>query len=518
MRARLLLTVSILLALSTACSRDEPAAPAAAPAAAGDTTAATPPADAAPVAQERIFRPEELDQMLAPVALYPDSLLAQVLMASTYPGDVAEAVTWSKANPDAKGDSAIVSVQGQPWDPSVQSLVAFPQVVAMLGQDPPWVQRLGDAFLAQPEDVMDSVQRLRHKAQDAGTLASNEYLAVSSEPAPPPAAGDPGYVEGAEAYSAGSDTTIIIEPATETVYVPAYDPTTAYGTWAYPSYPPVYYPPAYGWYPGQALWTGLAFGAGIAIADGLWGDCDWDGGDVDIDVDRYNNINVNDIDRTSNRWEHNANNRDGTPYRDQRSREQFSNRLEGSDRRSEFRGDDPARAQARDQARQSMEGRGLESARTSGEARDRARDASAQQPSLADRGGARDGVAGGDRAGDRAGGGNFSGVGGTQDRQRAAADYERQRAQGGGLQPSTSNRQSRDTARTSQPQRSSAFSGASRPQQSRQQYDRGRSSYDASQRHSGGSRSSAGRQTTRSAPSRSSGGRSGGSRGGGRRG
>src|SRR5688500_1470982 len=170
----------------------------------------------------------------------------------------------------------------------------------MLGQDPAWVQRLGDAFLAQPEDVMDAVQRLRHKAQTAGTLASNEYMTVTAQPADEPPPPPPPPVEaGAEpvyddyAYEAGSDTTIIIEPSSETVYVPSYDPAPAYGAWSYPYYPPPYYPPAYGWYPGQGLMTGLAWGAGIAIADGLWGDCDWNGGDVDIDVDSFNNINVN---------------------------------------------------------------------------------------------------------------------------------------------------------------------------------------------------------------------------------
>jgi hypothetical protein len=96
--------------------------------------------------QAAVFTQEQLDQMLAPIALYPDPLLAQVLMASTYPGEVAEAVTWSKAHPDAKGDDAVKQVASQPWDPSVQALVAFPQVLATLGQDPVWVQRLGDAW------------------------------------------------------------------------------------------------------------------------------------------------------------------------------------------------------------------------------------------------------------------------------------------------------------------------------------------------------------------------------------
>src|SRR5688572_14225106 len=266
MRMRLLLVLSICLGLAAACSRDEAPPPAAgAPAA---PAAAAPAAAAAEPAVDRVFKVEELDQMLAPIALYPDSLLAQVLMAATYPGDVADAVAWSKANTSVTGDAAVVAVQTQPWDPSVQSLVAFPQALATLGQDPAWVQKLGDAFLAQPEDVMDSVQRLRRKAQGAGNLASNEYVNVSSQPAaaPAPAAGGgDGYSDDGATYSDGGDVinegdTIIIEPAqSDTVYVPSYDPGTAYGAWDYPSYPPMYYPPSSYWYPGQALMTGLAW-------------------------------------------------------------------------------------------------------------------------------------------------------------------------------------------------------------------------------------------------------------------
>ncbi|VTN14073.1 Protein of uncharacterised function (DUF3300) [Raoultella terrigena] len=103
----------------------------------------------------------QIDQWVAPVALYPDNLLSQVLMASTYPGNVIQAVQWSQDNPSMQGDAAVQAVAGQPWDPSVKSLVAFPTLLALMGENPPWVENLGDAFLAQPHDVMDSVQRLR---------------------------------------------------------------------------------------------------------------------------------------------------------------------------------------------------------------------------------------------------------------------------------------------------------------------------------------------------------------------
>ena len=132
-----------------------------------------------------LFTAPELDQMLAPIALFPDALLSQVLMAATYPSDVALAVDWAFANRQLKGDAAVQAVQHKPWDPSVQSLVAFPQVLAMLGENPAWVQNLGDAFLEQPNDVMDSVQFLRAKAMEAGNLRSNAYQVITVEAAPP---------------------------------------------------------------------------------------------------------------------------------------------------------------------------------------------------------------------------------------------------------------------------------------------------------------------------------------------
>ncbi|MCM2319544.1 MAG: DUF3300 domain-containing protein, partial [Pseudomonas sp.] len=165
------------------------------------TEAASAPPAAAPAAA--VFRQEELDQMMAPLALYPDALLAQVLMASTYPGDVADAVAWSKANPKASGDDAVRQVADQPWDPSVQSLVAFPAVLVTLGQDPAWVQRVGDAFLAQPSDVMDSVQRLRRQAKAAGNLESNEQQTVTVQ---------------SEAQG-GSTTVVQAPPAEQTIII-----------------------------------------------------------------------------------------------------------------------------------------------------------------------------------------------------------------------------------------------------------------------------------------------------------
>jgi hypothetical protein len=132
------------------------------------------------------FGKEQLDQLTAPIALYPDSLLAQLFMATTYPDEFALAYQWSKAHPDAKGDDAVKMVESEPWDPSVQSMVAFPEVLITLGAKPDWVKNMGDAFLAQPEEVMNSVQRLRQLAQKSGNLKSNEQVKVSTETTLPP--------------------------------------------------------------------------------------------------------------------------------------------------------------------------------------------------------------------------------------------------------------------------------------------------------------------------------------------
>ncbi|WP_153101637.1 DUF3300 domain-containing protein [Paraburkholderia hayleyella] len=213
----------------------------------------------------------QLDALSAPIALYPDALLAQVLMASTFASDVAAAAAWSKAHPNLTGDDAVKAVASEPWDPSVQSLVAFPQVLAMMASKPSWVSQLGDAFLAQPNDVMDSVQRLRRQAQQAGNLKSGEQQKVIVE-----------------------QSTIQIVPVNpQVVYVPTYNPTVVYGTWPYPAYPPVYVPPPPGYAIAAGFATGLAFGAGVAVANSLWGGFNWNTHDVNINVNRYNNLNVN---------------------------------------------------------------------------------------------------------------------------------------------------------------------------------------------------------------------------------
>ncbi|MCP1496419.1 hypothetical protein J2Y86_001126 [Pseudomonas migulae] len=429
-------------------------------------------AETAPVtaaAKDAVFNQEQLDQMLAPIALYPDPLLAQVLMGATYPGEVTEAVTWSKSHPDAKGDEAVKQVASQTWDPSVQALVAFPQVLATLGQDAVWVQRLGDAFLAQPDDVMDAVQRLRHQAQVAGNLQSNQYQNVTVQtvaalapatPAPAPAPAP-----------ASSTSTIIIQPADpQVVYVPSYNPTTAYGTWSYPASPPVYYPPPPAYYPGSALMAGLAFGTGVAIVGALWGECDWGNNDIDIDVNRYNNINVNNrITNNQNKWQHNTLHRDGVPYRDQRSREQYGRQLDGANQREAYRGDNAERAKARERARGSMDRHGIEQPATSNrEARDRVREAQSANS-------ANNRLQGSDRQtlSDRNQGNARNTREGQQPRNPTAQVNPRE-------QRTAQNRPSANAGSA----RNNAFAGARSPAQSNAQASRGRASQVSAQRAS----------------------------------
>jgi hypothetical protein len=263
------------------------------------------------------LKPEQLDQLLAPIALYPDSLLTQALMASTYPLEIVQADRWAKQNKGMKGDALAKALEAQPWDPSVKSLVNFPEVLSMMSEKLDWTQKLGDAFLAQQKDVMDSVQRLRKQAYDAGNLKSGEQQKVIVEQAP-------------------QQTVIVIEPASpQVIYVPTYNPTVVYGTWAYPAYPPYpVYPPGY-----VATTAAFSFMAGAAVGAAwgyAWGHSNWHGGDVDIDVNRNTNIN-NNINRQKyatqyqgkgkagqGQWQHDASHRGGVAYRDQATAQKYN--------------------------------------------------------------------------------------------------------------------------------------------------------------------------------------------------
>jgi hypothetical protein len=235
--------------------------------------AQTTPAAAADTATE--FNAEQLDALLAPIALYPDALLAQVLMAATYPLEVVAASRWLEdpANKNLTGDALAQALVNQSWDPSVKSLVPFPRVLAMLNSKLDWTQQLGYAFATQQADVMNSMQRLRQQAQAAGYLKTTEQQRVVVE-----------------------NTTIVIEPASpQTVYVPVYSPTVVYGVWPYPAYPPIYIPPPPGYVVGTAIVAGLAFATGVVVIGSLWGWARpvWYGGRVNVNVNHYNTINVN---------------------------------------------------------------------------------------------------------------------------------------------------------------------------------------------------------------------------------
>jgi hypothetical protein len=251
-------------------------------------------------AQERpAYGQAELDQMLAPVALYPDSLLSQVLMASTYPLEIVEAARWSRAHPGLVGDEAVRAAADKDWDPSVKSLLAFPQLLSRMDEKLDWTRRLGEAFLAQEAQVMETVQQLRQRAQAAGHLQPDERLRVVED-----------------------GSTIVIEAADpRVVYVPYYDPYVVYGSWWWSAYPPVVWAPYYGY---AVVRPGFWWGVGIGVTAGFfYGGMDWHHHHVNVahvnsyymrpPVARYGTAVVRPI--APGRWEHNPSHRRGVAYR-----------------------------------------------------------------------------------------------------------------------------------------------------------------------------------------------------------
>ena len=281
-------------------------------------------------AQQPLYSREQLDQMLAPIALYPDALLAQVLMAATYPLEVVQAARWVKSNPSSKGDAATRAVQNESWDVSVKSLVAFPQILFQMDAHLDWTQKLGDAMLAQQADVAASIQRLRNHAYTTGKLKSSSQQKVS--------------VEQTQAADGTVTQIIVIEPADpQIVYVPVYEPIYIYDPWPYPSWPPVYYPP----WPGSGydrpyVDHRILCGAGIVAAAALFTRWNWRGGDVNINIDRAVNIDRNFNRGGGDRWQHQPEHRKGAPYRDNASRQRYGAAQPGSEARREYRGKAPA--------------------------------------------------------------------------------------------------------------------------------------------------------------------------------
>jgi Protein of unknown function (DUF3300) len=339
------------------------------------------------------FKPEEIDALVAPIALYPDELLSQIFMASTYPLEIVEASRWAKQNKNLKGDALAQALEKQDWDPSVRSLVNFPDVLSNMSEKLDWTQKLGDAFLSQQKEVMDAVQRLRAKAQAAGNLQTTEQQKVIVE-----------------------EKVIKIEPASpQVVYVPTYNPTVVYGAWPYPAYPPYpWYPPGYAF--GASM---LAFGTGVALGAAwgfAWGGANWGRGEVNVDVNRNTNFNTN-INREQAKqnlqargqreggsFQHDPSHRKGVGYRDNATAQKFN------------RGGDAQAAKAREDFRGRAEGGRQELARQGGPGD---RGGLGDKGGLGDRGGqglgdrgAGVGDRGGQRPGAGAGAGDRGGLGG----------------------------------------------------------------------------------------------------------
>ena len=284
--------------------------------------------------------PDQLDSLVAPIALYPDPLLAQTLAASTYPLEIIQLQQWLEQNKTLKDKALADAVAKQSWDPSVQALAALPDVVKRLANDIQWTADLGNAFLAQQGDVMEAVQRMRKKAQDKGNLKSTEQQQVQTK-------------------VIDNESVIVVDQANpQIVYVPSYDPVVVYGPPLYP-YPPIYYPPA-GYY---AAGVAISFGVGVmmgAFWSGGWGwGCGWGGNNVYINNNNnFNrNSNINRGNRNNNigngnrnnigggnrpstlpargggngrsQWQHNPEHRGGAPYRDRSTADRFGGSARG---------------------------------------------------------------------------------------------------------------------------------------------------------------------------------------------
>jgi hypothetical protein len=299
---KLALMISLLLPLIAGCT----------------TTQATDQTSYSTTATQASFSEAQLDSLLAPIALYPDTVLSHVLIASTYPLEVVEADRWARNNSRLKGDDAVNAVDNQDWDPSVKALVSFPDILQRMSDDLDWTQQLGDAFLASEERVMDSIQKLRNRAYAAGNLDKVEHVRVVRE-----------------------EKTIVIEPSVErVVYVPAYDTRVVYGNWWWADYPPVYwhYPSSYvfvsGFYWGPRVYIGPRF---------YFSGCHWNQRRVVV-VDRHHHHNHNFYDSRSvvryanaKHWHHNPVHRRGVAYYDNHTRERFNSPRESYGEARQYR-------------------------------------------------------------------------------------------------------------------------------------------------------------------------------------
>lgn len=264
------------------------------------------------------FSTDQIEQLVAPIALYPDSLVAQILMAATYPLEIVQAQRWREKNPDLEGKDLEQALASEQWDPSVKAVTNFPDVLKRMSDNLDWTQDLGDAVLAQEKAVMDAVQRMRRMAYDDGNLKTTPEQKVVVE-----------------------EKIIVVEPATDVVYVPAYNPTVVYGSAWVPTtyYYPIYRHPASYWYPpGYAASNIISFGIGMAVGAAIWrnwnwGHCDWRRGSVTIN-NNFNfkrNVNTGNINIGNkvgggrfSKWEHNPSHRGGVRYRDKSTQKRFT--------------------------------------------------------------------------------------------------------------------------------------------------------------------------------------------------
>ncbi|HTS04531.1 MAG TPA: DUF3300 domain-containing protein [Candidatus Eisenbacteria bacterium] len=300
------------------------------------------PAFAFPQEQDAAAIPaDQLDSLVAPIALYPDPLLSQVLVASTYPLEIVQLQQWLEKNKNLKDKALTDAVEKQDWDASIQALAPLPDVAKYLSDNIKWTTDLGNAFLAQQGDVMDAVQRMRKKAKDSGNLKSTEQQKVETK-----------VVE--------SKQVIVVEQANpQVVYVPSYNPTVVYGAPVYP-YPPISYPPPGYYAAGMAISFGVGMMMGAAFSGGWGWNCGWGGGGHNNIYINNNNNFVNNSNRNTNinrntnvanrsgnnTWQHNPQHRGGTPYPNRNT----ANRFNGT-----TRGDSLANRQANARSREKQQ-------------------------------------------------------------------------------------------------------------------------------------------------------------------
>jgi hypothetical protein len=357
--------------------------------------AAQQPATAASPSDQSVLKPEQLEALVAPIALYPDALLANMLAAATYPLEVVEADRWIKEKKDLKGDALKAEVDKKSWDDSVKALTATPSVLDTMSDKLDWTKSLGDAMLAQQADLMDAIQRLREKARGNNKLSSNKQQKV--------------IVKQQE-----SKQVIVIEPTDPSaLYVPYYEPATVYGAWPYAAYPPYYfgYPPYIG---AGVIAAGIAFGTAWAI--GRWGNY-WGGGC------NWGSRNVYVNHRTTNVWQHNAAHRQGVRYNNANVQQRFGNNnvRAGASNRMDFRGKGGQQVLNPGKDRPGGSDRAGNISDRAGTRGDRG----GNRANTADRGGNRAKTA--DRGGNRGNAGNRATQGGGGNRAAAA-----NRARGGG--------------------------------------------------------------------------------------